>query len=101
MQSPFFVGDFGLSIRITVADSKGEALPINLATAKEFEIEDPSRNITVVAAAFITDGTDGRLEYILVNGDLDEKGRWKVRAKITEGVAKLFRTEKLEFLVNP
>ena len=99
-QPPFFVGDFGLAINLTVADSKGVFIDISAATA-EYEIEDPKRNISTVTASFVTDGSNGKLTYVLVSGDLDEPGRWKVRVKITEGVSKCYRTEKLEFPVNP
>lgn len=99
--APLFVGDFGLALRITVADAAGDSIDISSSTAREFEIEDPQRNTTTVVAVFITDGTDGRLQYVLQAGDLDEKGEWKVRAKITEGATKMFRTEKYEFPVKP
>ena len=99
-QNPFFVGDFGLTINLTVADSKGKGIDISAATATEYEIEDPKRNIATVTASFVNTGADGKLTYLLQSGDLDEGGVWKVRVKITEGGTKCYRTEKLEFPVE-
>ena len=100
-QNPFFVGDFGLAINLTVADAKGIFIDISAASDTDYEIEDPNRNISTVAASFVTDGSDGKLTYVLADGDLNESGRWKVRVKITETPTKCYRTEKLEFPVNP
>jgi hypothetical protein len=97
----FFVGDFGLAINIRVVDSAGNGVPLNGATATEYELEDPDRNVSTVTASFVTDGTDGRLTYVLQSGDLNEVGVWKVRAKITEGASKQFHTERFEFPVEP
>ena len=98
--NPFHVGDFGLAINLTVADAKGVFIDISAASATEYEIEDPQRNISTVTASFVNAGADGKLTYVLVSGDLDEPGVWKVRVKITEGVSKCYRTEKLEFPVD-
>lgn len=96
----FFVGDFGLEIRITVVDSTGTAVDISAATQTDFIFERPDRTTFTRTASFVTTGVDGQLRYVLVSGDLDVSGVWKIRANVIEGATKDFKTEKLEFTVE-
>jgi hypothetical protein len=37
---------------------------------------------SAVAAGFTTDGTDGKIEYTTVDGDLNGAGNWEIQAKV-------------------
>ncbi len=95
-----FLNDFGVDILLTVTDSNCNPVDISTSTAREFELQKPDGSITTVTALFVTNGTDGKLRYTVASGVLNVVGTWSVRAKITEGATKLFRTEKISFAVK-
>ena len=53
---------------------------VNLAdaTVKNFAFRRPAGTVFTRAAGFVTDGTDGGLQYTIQAGDLDEAGVWKI-----------------------
>lgn len=70
------VGDVGTPIRLTIKDEKGAVVDVSAATTKEITIESPHGEAAVHPAAFTTDGTDGKIEYVTVAGDIHEAGTW-------------------------
>jgi hypothetical protein len=74
-------GDIGTEFVITIKD-KGIVVPIASATKKEFKFVDPSGNVTVKEAAFVSDGNDGKLTYTTIEGDLYAAGEWKIQAYV-------------------
>jgi hypothetical protein len=46
-------------------------------------LKSPSGNAKTKTASFTSDGTDGKIQYITVEGDLDEIGTWRLQSKIT------------------
>lgn len=95
-----FKDDFGVDILLTVVDSHCEAVNLTSSTARQFELQKPDGSIVTVTAVYVTDGSDGKLRYTVAAGILDVIGTWSVRAKITEGATKVFRTEKIEFEIR-
>lgn len=81
-------GDFGWDARLLVRQD-GVALDISSYTTRQYLLRDPSGNEATVTAAFATDGTDGLLSYTVADGDIDEPGRWTVRARISKSGALL------------
>jgi len=75
------VGDIGTVLRVTVKDGD-DAVDVSTATTKTIILEDPSGNNSDKAATFTTDGTDGKIQYTTVSGDLDERGNWSIQAKV-------------------
>lgn len=98
----FVVADEGLAIKLRVRDQNKDALDLSSGVSSmEFILESPQRvQTTVDPITFVTDGSDGRIQYVLESGDLSEPGRWKVFAHIVQG-SKDFRTTKAEFVVEP
>ena len=43
----------------------------------------PSGTISTKTATFVSDGTDGKIHYTTVAGDLDETGMWKIQARVS------------------
>ncbi|NLB81929.1 MAG: hypothetical protein GX800_10065, partial [Clostridiaceae bacterium] len=52
-----------------------------------------------VDAEFDSDGTDGKLKYTTIAGDIDTVGRWQVQAYVEIGAAKYYST-KCTFVVQ-
>lgn len=99
-QAQFYVGDFGLTIRLTAVDAAKSPENISAATQVQFEFVKPSQAVVTKTAAFTTDGSDGKAEYTIESGLLDEAGKWSVRMLITEGGSKSFRSAKWFFEVG-
>lgn len=95
------VGDIGTVFQITMLDQDGVAADISSATTKQilFEKPDPERTVLIKAADWVTDGTDGKIEYVVVNGDLDLAGTWKIRGKAI-AAAWQYSTEKGDFVLE-
>lgn len=73
--------DEGVLIVVTVYQEDGTT-PYDLSTSTDTEIwlGPPSGEPLHVTATFTTDGTDGKLEYQVVAGDLSVNGTWNVQA---------------------
>lgn len=75
MTEEIHVGDIGTVFEVTVQES-GTALNISTATVKQILLEPPSGTMLTKTAAFVTDGTDGKISYTTILGDLSEAGQW-------------------------
>lgn len=72
------LGDIGTSFRITVKDG-GEIVDLSTTTVKQIIFRKPDRSTLTKNASFVTDGTDGLIEYISVLNDLDTIGLWSIQ----------------------
>ena len=83
-------GDVGTVFRWTVSEQNG-AIDVSAATVKQVKFVKPSGEHIVVSLVNSTkssdtkDGTDGRVEYVTVVGDLDQKGtyHWQLFFNLT------------------
>lgn len=95
------VGQFGPRIEITFVNSAGAAIDISAASvAKEISLQKPDKSVSVKTASFVTDGTDGKIDYTLADGDLDVAGLWRVQGRV-EGPAFEYSSRVIDFRVNP
>ena len=95
-------GDYGQEIQLTYIDVDTNAAADISAYSDTLQIilVDPSGNAAAKTAAFENDGTDGIISYTLVNGDLDEGGKWHIYGRaIATGTAQL-TTETVAFYVG-
>lgn len=70
-------------------------------TTSEILLRDPDGNVDVKVAGFVTDGSDGRIQYTTVAGDLDEPGDWSLQGRVQDaGPTKLFHSEVQPFRVD-
>ena len=74
-----FVGNIGTILQVTIKE-KGLIVDISAATLKQLVVVDPSGTRNVHTAAFLTDGTDGKLQYATVSGDLPIPGEYHIQA---------------------
>lgn len=73
-----FVNDIGTSFRGTFKED-GTVVDISSATTKNIIFEKPDGTKVTQTGSFFTDGTDGILEYLSVDGDLNIGGDWRLQ----------------------
>lgn len=82
MSCGIHLGDIGTSFRISILDCNSNAIDISNASTKQIIFKKPGGGSLTKTASFVTDGTDGLLEYNTISGDLDEVGTWKIQAYV-------------------
>ena len=93
--------DIGTVILVTVNDCvSGTSTVLDLSGASTLELilQSPSGSSTTKTAIFDTDGTDGKIKYLSVDGDFNEVGTWRIQAKIAIGGG-IFRSDVGTFRV--
>ncbi len=79
--------DVGVIFTVTIVecDDDGDLVvkDISSATVKEIAFLKPDGTSQIETADFTTDGTDGKIEYTSLAGDLDTIGRWFLEGKVT------------------
>ena len=80
------VNDIGTVFRVTVFDTSStgttSAADISTATAKVLYFRAPNGTTFSRAAVFTSDGSDGKIEYATVDGDLNTAGNWELQASV-------------------
>lgn len=96
----FRLNDIGTLLQITIIDAQTN-LPRDISSAIVLKLllMKPSGALLEKAAEFVTDGTDGKIKYILVSGDLNEAGPWQIQGYIEIGSDEL-HSEIEEFTVE-
>jgi len=69
--------DQGFALRPTLVDEDWDAVDVSAATVKKMLIEKPDGTVLEKTANFATDGTDGKIEYTIVAGDVDQVGLYE------------------------
>jgi hypothetical protein len=94
------LGDIGTVLRLTLQDQNGA--PINLGPASTLQIllRSPAGVWATKTATLTNDGSDGKLQYATLSGDLSATGRWRYRARVVipQGT---FSSESVQFSVDP
>jgi hypothetical protein len=87
-------GDYGQTIQLTVLDTDtSSAADISVySTTQKMVFRNPAGTESEKTAAFYTDGSDGIVEYALVDGDISTAGNWRVRVEVTSATAVLTST---------
>lgn len=77
--------DIGTSFRLTIYDCQATPVIIDVSAASVIEIKFRRPDYTSITktGVFYTDGTDGIIEYVTVDLDLDAEGTWSIQAKVT------------------
>lgn len=79
------VGDVGVKIIVQVLDQEGEIIDIGGATGLKIKLQKPDGTSADKTAVLLSDGSDGKMYYASVSGDLDQAGLFLVQGKITLG----------------
>lgn len=89
--------DKGTNIIVTIQDDAGV---VSLAAATiVFTFTKPNGDKITKTGSLYTDGTDGKTNYILTSGDLDQSGTWKLQLFVTIGTSSWY-TNIYTFPVN-
>lgn len=86
------IDDYGEKIKVTVEED-GAAVNVSAATATTFLIKDPEGTVTTQTATETTDGTDGKLEWIITTGFLASAGLWTVQAHVVFASSEFYTSE--------
>lgn len=78
------VNDINVRIILTVEED-GAAISIAAATVKTIYIKKPSGTVVTATATFFTDGTEGKIYYDSVSGDINESGLYRVQGLVLIG----------------
>lgn len=80
-------GDIGTQFKVTVKNQAGTVVDLSGMTTKQILFKKPSGTILTKTASFLTDGSDGILVYVTVEGDISEAGEWFLQAYYTDGTS--------------
>ena len=75
------VGAIGLIITLTITEDD-VAVNISSATTKQIKIRKPDGTVMAKTAAFTTNGSDGKVTYTTIAGDIDLVGEYKAQAYV-------------------
>ena len=97
MASEIHYGDIGVNFNITVMNG---AAVLNVSNANSISIifQKPDSTDLTKTATLVTNGTDGKIKYTTVAGDLDQIGTWQIQARVNFG-ASVFSTDIQKFKV--
>jgi hypothetical protein len=98
MASEIHVGDIGTRFEITVKDSDTTVVDLSNVDSMYVLFKKPDNSFTQVTPVFVTDGTDGRIQYTTQAGDLNQFGTWQIQAKVIFGTD-VFSTDIQRFKV--
>ena len=93
------IGDIGTVFRLTIVDDVEDVVNVSAATTKTIRFSKPDGVSIDKAASFFTDGTDGIIQYVTVQDDLDVEGKWRLQAHIVTPVGE-WRSEIETFWVK-
>jgi hypothetical protein len=88
----------GVVIEYTVLDDEGVALDISGATTKKLYFKKPNGVVISKDAEYVSDGSDGKLQFSTTAGDLSPYGKWSCQAYLVKSGLD-GRTAKAEFSV--
>ena len=91
--------DIGTKFRCTVKDSDGVVIDVSTAGVKYIYFRKPDYTLVKQTASFLTDGSDGIIQYVGVSGDIDQIGTWSIEGYVETSDGKFF-TEKEDFEVE-
>lgn len=80
------VNDIGTVFRVTIYDTTSTGgstvADVSDTTTRTLFFGRPNGTTFARSAVFTTDGTDGKIEYTTVDGDLDMAGTWSIQAYV-------------------
>lgn len=82
MTCEIHVSDIGTEFILTIKDCDENIIDISNATSMNIFFKKPNGDTITRVGAFYTDGTDGKMSYTIIDGDIDEVGSWKIQAQV-------------------
>lgn len=81
------VNDVGTSFQITFVDVDGTAVDVSLATVKEIWFLRGDETTVKKDASYVTNGVDGKVEYVAETGFINSSGNWKMQGYFEIGTS--------------
>jgi len=69
------VGGYGTVIELRFLEGN-KVVPLQTATLKQIVLLSPDGTKSTKTAVFTTDGSDGKIEYKIIAGDINLEGMW-------------------------
>lgn len=79
VKNEIHVGDTGTVFEITIKDDMS-VVDVSGATTKQIFFLKPDETVLTKTAAYVTDGSDGKIKYISLADDFDAEGAWGIQA---------------------
>lgn len=93
------VNDIGTALRFTVKNQDGDVFNLSGYSSIIVYLQTPGGTVLTKTAALTTDGTDGKLEYVTLDGDISEPGTWRAQVKVEKGGGS-WKSEVIKFKVK-
>lgn len=93
-------GDFGTILQTTIKEDDA-SVDVSGATSVKFSAHPPGGTVKSFTAANTTDGTDGKVRYTTLDGDINVPGTWRIQALITFSATKVMRSVPDTIIVGP
>jgi hypothetical protein len=93
-------GDIGTDFIGTVKED-GIVVSLVGASSKSIVFEKPDGTLLTKAANFVTDGSNGKIHYVSILGDIDQPGQWSMQGFVTLAMGWNGHTERVSFWVDP
>lgn len=74
-------GDIGTALRYTVYED-GSIVDLSTVSTKTLTLIDPNGKKLTKTLVFVTDGTDGQVQYVTITGDLSKAGAWQAQLRL-------------------
>jgi len=100
MSHPHILGNVGTTFRATIKDQDNVVVDVSSATTQEIIFKKPGGTLITRATSFVTDGTDGKIEYKTLAADIDEEGTWEWQPHVILGAGNEWYSDPLEFVVK-
>ena len=92
--------DVGDVLLITVKNNNDVVQDLSSVTTKDIKFLKPNKDSFTRTVSFVTDGTDGRIQYAFQGGDLDIRGIWRYQLIFVIGT-NIYYSDITSFKVFP
>lgn len=93
-------GDIGTVLEATIVSETGAVVDVSGATLKQFVLRDPANAVTLKTASFSGTGTDGKIRYTTIAGDLALAGIYSIQGYVEISTSPKFHTSIVTFEVS-
>jgi len=82
MASEVQVDSFGWNLDLRLVDQLASPINISTATLCEYIAKKPDGSKMTVSSVLVTDGSDGKLRHLVVQGEINVVGSWQIQAHV-------------------
>ena len=74
--------DIGTSFEVTLLDANDQPVDVTSQLSMQMSFFSPTTVRKDKVPTFVNDGSDGKIKYVTVNGDLDVSGPWRLQVQV-------------------